>query len=513
MFAYSLKKSELTAKRLDPNFYSPEQIVNEKKLSALSSEALESLRTEDAPIVYGILKPEGTSEGLYRVAKAEKFQGMFVDSDDCDEVSKTVYESFKRSVAKTGDVLIAIGGYVGRPAILNVKSGANCNINRHISRVRVDSSKIDPYYLVVFLSSRHGQKRLERQITGSVQAGINLEDLREVHVSLFEKATQKYIGDKVRQAEQLRAWAKRLEVKLAFFENQIPTSKPVIGEAKHSKATLEFLTENRLDARYYAKKHLDLYAQFNNEFESFGSICSGFKYGASIAANYVNSEGLPFIRGNALSPNRINQDDIVYLSKSLKDELKTAYVEEGDILITRSGTVGVTTYVAAEHAKYWYGSFIIKCKLATKSYLPAYVSWYLNSWVGQQQFRRLENGAVQLNINTEELSSIAIWKATQEFQTEIDKLLIEQISAVNLSKSLTSAAKTLVESLIEGQLTEQQLIQVQQALNDGDNSLDQAILSKLSNQGYAIDGATPLFSDIDELYRLLESAAQAEAEE
>ena len=85
--------------------------------------------------------------------------------------------------------------------------------------------------------------------------------------------------------------------------------------------------------------------------------------------------------------------------------------------------------------------------------------------------------------------------------------------AYRYAKFLTQVAKTLVETLIEGQLTERQLIEAQQALEDGDNSLDQAILSKLSAEGYAIEGATPLFSDVDELYSLLEEAAQAEAEE
>ncbi|MHC6804073.1 hypothetical protein ACYTR9_27365, partial [Vibrio antiquarius] len=94
-----------------------------------------------------------------------------------------------------------------------------------------------------------------------------------------------------------------------------------------------------------------------------------------------------------------------------------------------------------------------------------------------------------------------------------DDLLVQAGFAVELAQLLTSSAKILVEALIEGQLTEQQLVQAQQTLDDGDNSLDQAILSKISNAGYAIDGATPLFSDIDELYRLLESATQAEAEE
>ena len=500
----------LIGSRIDASFYDPIYLEAETAIKEYKHTQLSKVTNF---IKKGVFDMPSHLYGDVGVPflRISDFDGLTVDIDNAIKIPRWKHEEEYKTKLIGGDIVISKVGTTGE--IAKVPAGCEVNVSQNLIAVSIDHEKIDGDYLLALLKSEQLNKAIERHVTTIVQGKLTLDIIRELVIPLFVPLAQKYIGDKVRQAEQLRAWAKRLEVKLAFFENQIPTSKPVIGEAKHSKATLEFLTENRLDARYYAKKHLDLYAQFNNEFEIFGSICSGFKYGASIAANYVNSEGLPFIRGNALSPNRINQDDIVYLSKSLKDELKTAYVEEGDILITRSGTVGVTTYVAAEHAKYWYGSFIIKCKLATKSYLPAYVSWYLNSWVGQQQFRRLENGAVQLNINTEELSSIAIWKAPQEFQTEIDKLLIEQISAVNLSKSLTSAAKTLVESLIEGQLTEQQLIQAQQALDDGDNSLDQAILSKLSNKGYAIEGATPLFSDIDELYRLLEGAAHAEAEE
>ncbi|MBE0378122.1 restriction endonuclease subunit S [Pseudoalteromonas prydzensis] len=509
MFVERISAS-LIGSRIDASFYDPIYLEAENSIKKHNHAQLSKVTNFIKKGVFDMPSHLYGDAGI-PFLRISDFDGLTVDIENAIKIPLWKHEEEYKTKLIGGDIVISKVGTTGE--IAKVPAGCEVNVSQNLIAVSINHEKIDGDYLVAILKSKQLNKAIERHVTTIVQGKLTLDIIRELEIPLFVPLTQKYIGNKVRQAEQLRAWAKRLEVKLAFFENQIPTSKPVIGEAKHSKATLEFLTENRLDARYYAKKHLDLYAQFNNEFESFGSICSGFKYGASIAANYVNSEGLPFIRGNALSPNRINQDDIVYLSKSLKDELKTAYVEEGDILITRSGTVGVTTYVAAEHAKYWYGSFIIKCKLATKSYLPAYVSWYLNSWVGQQQFRRLENGAVQLNINTEELSSIAIWKAPQEFQTEIDKLLIEQISAVNLSKSLTSAAKTLVESLIEGQLTEQQLIQAQQALDDCDNSLDQAILSKLSSEGYAVDGATPLFSDIDELYRLLESAAQAEAEE
>lgn len=514
MFAYSLKKSELTAKRLDPKFYSPEQIVNEKKLSALFSEPLESLRIEDAPIVYGILKPEGTSEGLYRVAKAEKFQGMFVDSDDCDEVSKTVYESFKRSVAKTGDVLIAIGGYVGRPAILNVKSGANCNINRHISRVRVDSSKIDPYYLVVFLSSRHGQKRLERQITGSVQAGINLEDLREVHVNLFEKATQKYIGDKVRQAEQLRAWAKRLEDAVYRYHSQfIPDQEHLDFNKKTRMVSVKRMTE-RLDAHFYPGVVEQYLIAHPGKFESVSALTSAIYNGQTQPES--SEEFCEQITVAHLSASFVKGQP-----RKVKAPAKNnKFVKPHDILMcnaahNKSYIGRDLTYVHTD--KELLPSTEVMTIRIDRDQVPAsYVRAYLLSRLGYVKIQSTIRG-ITAHSYPDDVALLDIYipevePSKKEEWFKQDDLLVQAGFAVELAQLLTSSAKILVEALIEGQLTEQQLIQAQQAFEDGDNSLDQAVLSKLSSEGYGIDGATPLFNDVDELYRLLESAAQAEAE-
>lgn len=129
------------------------------------------------------------------------------------------------------------------------------------------------------------------------------------------------------------------------------------------------------------------------------------------------------------------------------------------------------------------------------------------------QFWQFSTGTTMPGINQENLQNILI-PDFSECDIELFNSIHEtRYEAKKCAELLTNVAKTLVEALIEGQLTEQQLIQAQQALDDGDNSLDQAILSKLSNEGYAIADATPLFSDIEELYQLLERAAQAEIEE
>ncbi len=88
---------------------------------------------------------------------------------------------------------------------------------------------------------------------------------------------------------------------------------------------------------------------------------------------------------------------------------------------------------------------------------------------------------------------------------------IEQLAVLTqpLPQRLTNAAKLLVEALIEGQLTEAELIVAEQALQVGNDQLDRCIFNRLKIDGVDGQGAA-LFGDLDELYRLL---AQANGDE
>ena len=102
-----------------------------------------------------------------------------------------------------------------------------------------------------------------------------------------------------------------------------------------------------------------------------------------------------------------------------------------------------------------------------------------------------------------------VWLAPSKIQNQICELIEAKRKSDKLSRHLTVAAKLLVEALIEGQLTEAELIAAEQALQAGNDQLDRRILNRLKTDG--IDGQGPaLFSDLDELHRLL---AQAEADE
>ncbi|PIB17565.1 hypothetical protein [Vibrio rotiferianus] len=503
--------------RLDSEYYSSELMHNEQKISVFKQVTLESIVDSSVPNNISDLTSNGSFEFLRGIEfnstggipfiRTQNLMDNYLSDDGYLYVSSTSSEKVRKSLCNSGDLIVCRKGKVGSASSVPDRlQGAA--ISENVTRFSLDDTK-DADFISVFLNSSHGRKRFLREATGVIQKWINNEKLREIKVIEIDHLAQKYIGEKVRQAERLRAWAKSIKQTLQEFENDIPVKKFPRTNKKYAISRTFDLTENRLDAEFYEDKHIDLSRQFNGEFSSLGALTTGFKYGSSVKADYVaKGKGIPFVRGNALTDNEISKSDIVYLDRSLTDELKNNFLNIGDVMITRSGTVGVACDVYEGFDKYAYGSFIINSKPKSEVINPLYLSWYLNSWVGQQQFRRWENGAVQLNINTEELASIEVWTAPNEFQLKVAEQ-IKLLRAVNrLAQCLIASAKLLVEDLIEGQLTESQLVSAQQALETGDDSLDRSLLERMTAEG--IDGeGDPLFDDIDQLYELLEQAKQA----
>jgi hypothetical protein len=68
---------------------------------------------------------------------------------------------------------------------------------------------------------------------------------------------------------------------------------------------------------------------------------------------------------------------------------------------------------------------------------------------------------------------------------------------------LTTAAKFLVEALIEGKITENELKAAQEALQRGDTGPDRDILRRLMRKGFGVPNEPPLFPDLEALQRAL----------
>ncbi|EPQ2325073.1 TPA: restriction endonuclease subunit S [Klebsiella pneumoniae] len=511
---YSRVNSNLLEDRLDAEFYSLEQIKNHKTLQDYGviplSAYCNGINVGYTGELTSVYSAQGTT--LFRVSDID---GIFLSNDDVKYVPDDFAANNPQIWIRDNDIVFAaVGNTIGKVALKTV-SMPDGVCSRALMIARPLTDKIDSSFLIAYLATKYAQKSLLRGVSGSAQPVLNTPLIANLPVISAEAVSQKYIGDKVRQAEQLRVWAKRLENRVQSFHSQfIPDQLNLDFGKKTRNVSSDRMTE-RLDAHFYpgvVEQYLNTHP---HKFESLNALTTVIYNGQTQPESFedfceqitVANLSASFIKGQ---PRKVS-------SPSKVDK----FIKAHDILMcnaahNKSYIGRELTYVHTD--KKLLPSTEVMTIRVNRDLLPAsYVRTYLLSRLGYVKVQSTIRGITAhsypddvalLDIYIPEVES----NQKQEWFKQ-DELLVQAGCAVEFSQKLTSCAKILVEALIEGQMTEHQLIQAQQALEDGDNSFDQAILSKLSAEGYAIEGATPLFSDVDELYSLLEEAAQAEAEE
>lgn len=480
--------------------YRPEITQAKSHILSLNNCSLQSVCTK--PIQQG-KSPKYAENGL-KCIKPKNTNDMLVSIDDIDWIDPATKDQIQKQKLTYGDIVITRSGSgtIGRASIYCYEEEAYTN--DHLFVVRPD--KADSHYICAFLKSFHGQRLLEAGISGSTgQLNLSNEHIKSIPLFRPDDKAQKYIGDKVRQAEQLRAWAKRLRASVDEKLNSLnlPINEPpqLLNRVSVQKM------EDRLDPRPYRSHYLHLVNEIeklpHDSISSVVALASGCPVSSK---DFLENAGIPLVRIR-----NIGFDDFIGLdtgvSKDVYQDASKYQAKEKMVVVGMDGIFRSQFFVADELP------MLVNQRVAMlvpQKIRGELLTHWLNRPEGQMQ---LNQWAVKTTVEHTSLSDIGrvlIPRLEEILESKLADDLLNARLAYRYAKFLTQAAKTLVEALIEGQLTEQQLIQAHQALGDGDNSLDQAILSKLSDEGYAVEGAKPLFSDIDELYRLLESAAEAE---
>lgn len=504
---YSRVNSNLLEDRLDAEFYSLEQIKNHKTLQDYGviplSAYCNGINVGYTGELTSVYRDQGTT--LYRVSD---INGIFLSNDDVNYVPDDFAANNSQIWIRDNDIVFAaVGNTIGKVALKTV-SMPDGVCSRALMIARPLTDKIDSSFLIAYLATKYAQKSLLRGISGSAQPVLNTPLIANLPVITAESLSQKYIGDKVRQAEQLGAWAKRLEQVSSFmFANALAE----LGyKQKKSTKIVRTKLEDRLDPAFYDEKFSFFdESWFKINSEPLKQFIESGSYGVLPSSNSYGKGNVRFIRATDLKNANIDPTCFTYVPE--EEVADKAKVSKGDILMEIKGAIS-TCELAESHlaGTYINGSIF---RFTPKGINNAYLAYFLSSTIKELYCERVSVNNIISYLDLASLHELPVIRLKNDIEEFLAKNLININLAKKIAFALTRSAKTLVESLIEGQLTEQQLIQAQQALEDGDNSLDQEIISKLSAEGYAIEGATPLFSDVDELYSLLEDAAQAEAEE
>jgi type I restriction enzyme S subunit len=456
------------------------------------------------PIAQGRTPVYATDGSGYPCLKTKHINGLIVDDSEPDFVTAECASALARFKVATETVLMnrSGAGSIGRCSIY--LGNAAPLTNEHVLHIRVEPLH-DPCFAAAYLSTWWGERAIEQGITGSTgQLNLANEHVAQVPVPSLASEAQRYIGDKVRQAQRLRKQAsQQRRLLVALLGIDAVTDATATIERRQNRVFSAELNP-RLDAKYYGPRAMAVLRAASKDSTPVSAlveeVSNGFEH-----RDFVD-RGIPYITVSEVSGGRLVLDGAPQLAPHVTVPEK-ARIDSRCALVVRTGSIGVAVKVFDEDASASISSHLIRLRCASDS-VAAVLAAFLSSEAGSILQRKISYGAVQPQIGQEELLALPVPRVLVTRADAILRALETEDAALRAAARLVTAAKLLVEQLIEGNFPEHKLVAVQRALEAGDSGSDREVLGTLRRNGAACESA--LFPDIDALYALLDDEGTAE---
>ncbi|WP_405246654.1 restriction endonuclease subunit S [Cellulophaga sp. Asnod2-G02] len=145
---------------------------------------LSEIVDQNRGISYGIVQPGKHDLNGIPILKVNNLTNKSFDLKDLHFVSKKVESKYKRTRLTGGEILLSLVGTLGEVFIVP-ENLVGLNVVRALAVIPV-IDKYSPIWVEYYLKSPKIQDRLKQIATTSVQATINLKELREVEILLPE---------------------------------------------------------------------------------------------------------------------------------------------------------------------------------------------------------------------------------------------------------------------------------------------------------------------------------------
>ena len=371
----------------------------------------------------------------------EYFEHLKFDSSQFDE--------YTRSEVRLGDIVIAIGGYIGPLGIISDVEDCRININRHLARISADSELIDPYFLAAYLACNISQALLRREIRGAVQAGINLADLKLHPVFVPSERDQENIADKMRRAENLLFRSREdfsdaqhlLECELDL--DKLSFQKSMGYMARFSTVRLsDTFDASRIDAQCFApnalfhKNWLLNHAQCDHLFHLLKRTVKG-KQQDETASGSINYCSIKHISNHALTG-----------ATKCQPTGDIPLASQHDLLLAITGaTIGKIGIIKRYNKLAFSGDLL--CLRTKPEINPHYLLVVLDHSIGQVQFNRWITGSTNGHLAPRDVGRVLVPRIGKSNEDRIAELVEESLNKRVESEKLLDQAKIRVEQLIE----------------------------------------------------------------
>lgn len=314
----------------------------------------------------------------------------------------------------------------------------------------LESKKIEPEYLFVYLKSRPIVKLLDRLTTATMYPAVTTDDVLNIRIYLGSENFRQEIKNKVIQAQKELKQSKLLYSQaedLLLKELDLKDFKPE-EDLSYTVNLSEIRSANRIDADYFQPKYDAVIAKIKKynlkPLVELATMKKGFEPGS----DEYQEDGKVFLRVSNISKLGFTDKDQKYLGNELYQQLKGSFEPKaGDILLTKDATPGIA-YVLKESIEGIIASGIMRLKI--KEDIDAeYLALCINSLVCQMQVERDAGGSIIVHWKPEQIKHLLIPILPKSTQQKIVDLVRKSHEARKKAKELLEESKQKVEKMIE----------------------------------------------------------------
>ena len=314
--------------------------------------------------------------------------------------------------------------------------------------VVMESKNIDKYFLYSVLKSNVALKQVIDITTGSTLPRIDSEDVLNILVPIPSPEIQKYIGDKVRRAEELREEAITLQkdIDILLDVDMLLEETDRINNIFHSKVnwTNEINIVDRIDPNFYQKKYRTTIEKLGDNKVELGELVkiSKRRYQTGDINKYIEISSINNSFGTIDEVEELRPEEIPTSAKH--------QVKEGDILVSlvRPTRKAISIVTKEYDNAICTGGFAV---LQSKGKVPVeFLTAVLRTNFAGIQFERYCTGSTYPTINENDVVKIFIPQYSEKQINKITEKYRRIIESIYRSKKLIQEAKQDVEDLIEG---------------------------------------------------------------
>jgi len=436
------------AKRIDAEFYSPYYFDLEKKIKNKKWDYLGNL------IIFnrrGIQPKYSSTPTKYRAVISQNILEDFLDVSNLQFVEEKFFNSKRAQEVKIKpfDILIyTTGANIGRTNIFYTKT-IEAVASNHVNILRIDSSKINPLYVGVFLQSKIGRSWSDRWSSGSDQKEIYPEDFEKFPILIPGSKFQNEVANLVLESFRLIEDSNNsyFQAENLLLEELGLKDFKLKYKKTYTSSLCDTFSAHRIDAEYFQPAYEEVVEKIRErgiELKLLKEIAERIKI-------KINPQKDKVYRYIEISDVSIDIGDIGYTERLGKDLPPNARipVKGGELIISKvrptRGAIGIIPSDLGDNVicSSAFSVFSVSSPLREVIYI------FSRSTLGKLQLEKPTKGTSYPTIEDEDVENLKIPLLPLETQQKIAELIQKSHEARKKAKELLERAKRAVEIAIE----------------------------------------------------------------